>query len=34
MAAGLLALSMLAGCAATGLPGQAGTLRYLALGDS
>jgi lysophospholipase L1-like esterase len=34
MAAGLLALGMLAGCAATGLPGQAGTLRYLALGDS
>jgi lysophospholipase L1-like esterase len=34
MAAGLLALGMLAGCAATGLSGQAGTLRYLALGDS
>jgi lysophospholipase L1-like esterase len=32
--AGLLALGMLAGCAATGLPGQVGTLRYLALGDS
>src|SRR3546814_1985365 len=25
---------MLAGCAATGTPGHAGTLRYLALGDS
>lgn len=34
MAAGLLALGMLAGCAATGMPGNAGTLRYLALGDS
>jgi lysophospholipase L1-like esterase len=34
MAAGLLALGMLAGCAASGLSGQAGTLRYLALGDS
>jgi lysophospholipase L1-like esterase len=34
MAAGLLGLCMLAGCAATGTPGHAGTLRYLALGDS
>ena len=34
MAADLLALGMLAGCAATGMPGSAGTLRYLALGDS
>ena len=34
MAAGLLALGMLAGCATTGMPGNAGTLRYLALGDS
>jgi lysophospholipase L1-like esterase len=34
MAAGLLALGMLAGCAASGLPGRVGTLRYLALGDS
>jgi lysophospholipase L1-like esterase len=34
MATGLMALGMVAGCAATGLPDAAGTLRYLALGDS
>jgi hypothetical protein len=34
MATGLMTLGMVAGCAATGLPDAAGTLRYLALGDS
>jgi lysophospholipase L1-like esterase len=34
MAAALLALGTLAGCVANGTPGNAGALRYLALGDS